>query len=91
MGILWWFSEMYSVGHQGQISPEANGTSGAPLRGAPAVGSSGHCFCQIRWQQSVKTAVSGFTGGPVVKNLPANAEDMDLIPDLRRLHTPQGN
>ena len=30
---------MYSAEHQGQISPEANGTSGAPLRGAPAVGS----------------------------------------------------
>ena len=30
-----------------------------------------------------------FAGGPVVKNLPANAEDMGLIPDSGRSHMPQ--
>ena len=28
-------------------------------------------------------------GGPVVKNPPANAGDMGLIPGLRRFHIPQ--
>ena len=30
-------------------------------------------------------------GGLVVKNLPANAGDMDSIPGLGRPHVPQGN
>ena len=30
-------------------------------------------------------------GGPVVKNPPANAGDMDLIPGLGRFHVPQGH
>ena len=32
-----------------------------------------------------------FPGGPVVKNLPANAGDEDSIPGPRRFHTPRGN
>ena len=32
----------------------------------------------------------GFPGGSVVKNLPASAGDMGLIPDLRS-HMPQSN
>ena len=33
----------------------------------------------------------GFLGGPVVSNLPANAGDMDFIPDLGRFYMPWGN
>ena len=32
-----------------------------------------------------------FPGGPMVKNLPANAGDTGSIPDLGRFHVPQGN
>ena len=32
-----------------------------------------------------------FPAGAMVKNLPANAEDMDLIPDPGRSHRPQSN
>ena len=32
-----------------------------------------------------------FPGGLVVKNPPANEEDIDSIPDPGRCHTPQGN
>ena len=32
-----------------------------------------------------------FPGGPAVKNLPANAGDMGLIPDPGRFHMPWGN
>ena len=32
-----------------------------------------------------------FLGGPVVKNQPANAEDVGLIPGLGRFHTSWGN
>ena len=32
-----------------------------------------------------------FPGGPGIKQLPANAGDMDLIPGPGRFHTPQGN
>ena len=32
-----------------------------------------------------------FPGGPVVKNPPADAEDMDLIPGPGRFHMPQGS
>ena len=31
-----------------------------------------------------------FPGGPVLKNLPANASDMGLIPGLERFHLPWG-
>ena len=33
----------------------------------------------------------GFPGGSVMKNLPANAGDVGLIPDLGRSHTPRSN
>ena len=33
----------------------------------------------------------GFPGGVVVKNLPANAEDMGSIPGPGRSHMPRGN
>ena len=33
----------------------------------------------------------GFSGGSVVKPLPANAGDMGSIPDLGRSHMPQSN
>jgi len=32
-----------------------------------------------------------FPGGPVAKNLPANARDMGSIPGPGRSHTPQGD
>ena len=32
-----------------------------------------------------------FPGGPVVKNMPAKAGYMGLIPDLRRVHLPWSN
>ena len=32
-----------------------------------------------------------FTGGTVVKNMPANAGDMGLIPGLGRAHMPWSN
>ena len=32
-----------------------------------------------------------FPGGPVVKNLPANAGDMGSIPGPKRFHMSQGN
>ena len=35
--------------------------------------------------QILKTEL-GLPGGSVVKNLPANADDMGLIPDLQRFH-----
>ena len=36
-----------------------------------------------------KTAWKGFPTGSMVKNLPANARDIGLIPDSGRSHTPQ--
>ena len=40
----------------------------------------------------MKSVDSGdFPGGPVVKNLPANAGDTGLIPGPGRSHMPQGN
>ena len=33
----------------------------------------------------------GFSDGPVIKNLPANAEDAGSIPGLGRFPMPQGN
>ena len=41
------------------------------------------------WKQDLKER--GSAGGPVVKNLPANAGDMGLIPSLERSHVPRGN
>ena len=39
---------------------------------------------------AIKTILPGFPGGLVVKNLPANAEDLGLIPGPGRSHMPQG-
>ena len=38
-----------------------------------------------------KLAFLGFPGGPVVKNLPANAGYMSSIPSPGRFHVQQGN
>ena len=35
--------------------------------------------------------IVGFSGGPVVRNLPANARDMGSIPGPERYHMTQGN
>ena len=40
---------------------------------------------------NLKIQFVGFPGGPVVKNLPANAGDTGSIPDPGRSHMPQGN
>ena len=39
----------------------------------------------------LKTLIQGFPDGSVVKNLPANAGDMDSTSDQGRSHMPQGN
>jgi len=39
----------------------------------------------------IKICRRDFPGGPVVKNPPANAADMSLIPGLGRFHLPLGN
>ena len=46
---------------------------------------------EAREQGKFKELLWDFPGGTVDKNLPANAEDMGSIPDLRRFHMPQGN
>ena len=40
---------------------------------------------------AVKSGGGGFPGGAVVKNPPANAGDMGLLPGLGRSHMPQSN
>ena len=35
--------------------------------------------------------MQGLSGGPVVKSLPCNAEDIDSIPGWGRSHMPQSN
>ena len=48
-------------------------------------------FLQSAHGTLMKTGIGDFTGGPVVKNLPANAGDMGLITGLGRFHMLQGN
>ena len=46
----------------------------------------------IAWMDSNKNRTSqNFPGGLLVKNLPVNAGDMDLIPDPERFHMADGN
>ena len=40
---------------------------------------------------NTKSKPWNFPGGPVVKNLTANARDTGLIPDLGRSHMPRSN
>jgi len=42
-------------------------------------------------RRSLKTKLLGFSGGSVVKNLPANTGDTGLIPDSGRSHMPRSN
>ena len=42
-------------------------------------------------QSFTKFLLEDFPDGSVVKKSPANAEEMSLIPDPGRSHTPQGN
>ena len=42
-------------------------------------------------QSFTKFLLEDFPDGSVVKKSPANAEEMGLIPDPGRSHTPQGN
>ena len=49
---------------------------------------------QAAWRvtcTSIRRIKWGFPGGSVVKNLPASAGDLGLIPDLRKSHVPQSN
>ena len=41
--------------------------------------------CSVKWGSTL-TVRPDFPGSPVVKNPPANAGDMGLIPDLGRSH-----
>ena len=48
--------------------------------------------CVVTFRKSLyKKMIIGFTGGPVVKTLPANAGDTGLIPGLGRFLLLQGN
>ena len=44
----------------------------------------------IKFSQ-MRENITDFPGGPVVKDLPANARLIDLIPGLGRFHMPWGN
>ena len=39
----------------------------------------------------LRSSKQDFPGGPLVKNLPANARDMGLIPDLAKSHRSQSS
>ena len=41
-------------------------------------------------KKALRSLTEDFLGGPVVKNLPANARDPGLISGLGRSHMPQG-
>ena len=41
--------------------------------------------------EDIKNFIEGMSGGPVVKNLPASAGDLGLIPGLGGFHMLQGN
>ena len=43
------------------------------------------------WWMDKEDVVHDFTGGPMVKNLPANAEDTGSISVPGRFHKPWGN
>ena len=45
----------------------------------------------VQQSKPVRAEVWEFPGGPVVKNTPANAGDLDLILGLGRFHMPHGN
>ena len=57
----------------------------------------GRISCRIKSPRLVsstsclRSSKQDFPGGPLVKNLPANARDMGLIPGARRFHMLQGN
>ena len=48
-------------------------------------------FLGVIRNYEIKIGLCGFPGGPVVKNLPANAGDVGLIPGSGRSHMPQGS
>ena len=48
-------------------------------------------FMFVALKKKKKKRVQGVPCDSVVKNSPANAGDMELIPDLRRFHMPQSN
>ena len=50
-----------------------------------------HSWAYIPDKILIQKHIWGFSGGSVVKNPPANAGDMGLIPDLGRSHILQSN
>ena len=48
-------------------------------------------FWSLKNEKLKKKDIRDFPGGTVVKNPPANAGDMGLIPGLGRSHMPQSN
>ena len=45
----------------------------------------------LLYKNSLNISPQDFPGGPVVKNLPASAGDMGLIPGSERFHMPWSN
>ena len=52
---------------------------------------SAHQKVKIQRLLNRQKEIQDFPSGPVVKNLPANAGDLGLIPGLGRYHVPRGN
>ena len=56
----------------------------------------GDWWATVQWVTKSQTRLStsmnrGFPSGPVVKNLPAKAEDTGLVSDPGRIYKPQSN
>ena len=54
-------------------------------------GAYGYTRAGWSWKKALKRVVKNYTGGRMVKNLPAIAEGMGLIPGLEGSNMPQGN
>ena len=70
--------------HDWKCHPCADGAQSYHLQ--PDLSLDQHTYVSVSSFQGISISMSnkGFPGGSVVKNLPANAEDMDLIPGLGR-------
>ena len=66
-------------------------TCGPTWKREPQDDPHGETVCRMSVLDSSKTSVSGFPGGAVVENPPANARDTGSSPGLGRSHMPRSN
>ena len=89
-GIFKWVSTSHQVAKVLEFQLQHQVRGGLVFPGRMVV-NEGRSFTEVTTVMPFKNMSLDFPGGPLVKNLPANAGDMGSIPDQARSYLPRSN